>query len=97
MRASLVSTAMRLTVHELTSARDAVADLLEDIGLVNYLYEVEPDGHSDHRWRVKVECETPDGWKMTELRIDRPTLEQSRRGGSIRSTLLQAWRHRLLR
>jgi hypothetical protein len=90
--------AMRLTVEELTNARDAVAELLEELDLANYLYEIEPDGHSDERWRVRVECETPDGWKMTELRIDRPTLEQSRRPGSaIRSSLLEAWGHRLRR
>ena len=89
---------MRLTVEELTGARDAVAELLEEIGLSNYLYEVEPDGHSDARWRVRIECETPDGWKMTELRVDRSTLEQSRRrDAAVRSTLLSAWGNRLRR
>jgi hypothetical protein len=89
---------MRLTVEELTNARDAVADLLEELGLPNYLYEVEPDGHSDVRWRVRIECETPEGWKMTELRVDRPILEQCRlRESAVRRQLLQAWGQRLRR
>jgi hypothetical protein len=89
---------MRLTIEELTNARDTVAGLLEEVGLQNYLYEIEPDGHSDERWRVRVECETRDGWKMTELRVDRSELERSRSPTSAdRTELLQRWGSRLLR
>lgn len=89
---------MRLSIEELTNARETVGGLLEELGFANYLYEVEPDGHSDDRWRVRVECETPGGWKMTELRVDRPVLEESgRRASNARSELLETWGSRLRR
>lgn len=87
---------MRWSIDNFVQAKELVGDVLEELGLENYRFEVEPDDHGSDAWRVRVECQGQEGWKTTELHVDRAALEHSRHPKSeARLELLEAWRARL--
>ncbi len=77
---------MTLSVTQLTQARQAVAQLLEALGLDAYLFEVEP---RDGDWEVKVECAVPDGWESVSLTMAAEDLLRAGEDPSARRALLQ--------
>lgn len=44
---------MTLSIAELARAREATTELLDELGLDAYLFEVEP---RDGQWQLKVDC-----------------------------------------
>ncbi|KPV40261.1 hypothetical protein AN478_09120 [Thiohalorhabdus denitrificans] len=79
---------MRITGDELERARAATENLLEELGVEAYLFQVEPrDGH----WEVGVECAVRQGWQRTVLRAGRERLLESWEQGEIRDALLEEW------
>jgi hypothetical protein len=83
---------MRLSQKELIEARDTVQDLLEQLGLAAYLFEVEP--RVDH-WEVRVECAPDSGWQSSVLNVDEQWLNACRTDSAARDQLLDEWRKRL--
>jgi hypothetical protein len=84
---------MRVSLLELSRAKDAAGALLEQLGLEAYLFEVEP---RDGDWLVRVECAIDEGWQTTSLAVDRGRLLTSPQDGGARAALLREWRARLV-
>jgi len=83
---------MQLTEKHLTEAKETVRDLLEQLGLAEYLFEVEP--HAD-QWHVRVECALNSGWQSSVLSIDDSTLRACRTDRFVRDQMLGMLRKRL--
>lgn len=87
---------MHWSVENLTQAKNAVRDLLEEVVGQDFLFEVEPDPLAPDVWLVRVECQGREGWKVAELRVSRHALERSGRPKSEeRLEIVEAWRSRL--
>ncbi|MEW6764242.1 MAG: hypothetical protein AB1344_00465 [Pseudomonadota bacterium] len=82
---------MTLGMIELARAREGTQAILDALGLSGYLFEVEP---SDKGWRVRVECDTGDGWAMVTLDVDADSLGASRNDDAARDALVETWRPR---
>lgn len=83
---------MILSAAELVAAKEATGALLDELGLSNYLFEVEPQGNV---WRIKVDCATKGGWQSLALTVGKQTLLQSQTDSAARSHLMGVFRQRL--
>jgi len=83
---------MIATARELIEAKEAVAALLDRLGLEAYLFDLEPH---DGRSGVRVECARAGVWQSVTLTVDMQALLESRTDASIRSRLLDDWSKRL--
>lgn len=77
------------SISGFVAAREATERLLHELGLRNYLFDVEP---LDDGWEVRLECQSPEGWKTMRMTIAGQLLEQSRDDSATRSQLLAAFR-----
>jgi len=84
---------MSLSILELARAREITAELLDELGLDAYLFEIEPH---DDQWELKVDCavETAGAWESTTLSVPKEILLASR-DAAIHRRLLAEWRGRL--
>ena len=82
---------MNLTAKNLAEAKETVGDLLEQLGLTAYLFEVEP--YAD-QWKVRVECALDSGWQSSQLTVDDNMLRACRTDRFARDHLLEEWRER---
>ncbi|MFW5920409.1 MAG: hypothetical protein ACOCUS_01115 [Polyangiales bacterium] len=82
----------RWTVESFERATLEVASLLEEVGLSDYRYEVEP---ADHGWRVRVERMSEGCWKSRDLHVSSETLTKARTHPEVRHVVLEQWRERL--
>lgn len=76
---------MPWTTEQVIGAREALARLLQTLGLADYLFAIEPD---DRGYRVRVECRCRDGSHVTSFGIEADALEQSMRTRAARRRLL---------
>lgn len=100
---------MNLTGKNLAEAKETVGNLLEQLGLSAYLFEVEPH---ENFWEVRVECaidsdtqgcvsaaedRTPRaaGWQSSVLNVDDKALHACRTDRHFRDQMLSEWRKRL--
>lgn len=83
---------MALSTIDFVKARDTVAQLLEELALEAYLFEVEP---RNSHWEVKVECAIEEGWETVTLSIPKEVLLASADDKVIRKQVLEEWRARL--
>lgn len=88
MRARTDST---LSIRGFVAARQATEVLLNELGLRNYLFDVEP---LDDGWEVRLECQAGEGWKTMRLTVDGQRLEDSLGDAETRAQLLMAFRER---
>jgi hypothetical protein len=79
---------LAVTGEDLRRAREAAEDLLEEMGLAAYLYEVEP---GEGVWWVRVECAVAEGWQVAELPADHGQLLAAPGDARIREGLLADW------
>jgi len=81
----------QITTRDLAQTKEAVAGLLEQLGLSAYLFEVEPrsDGAP---WQVRIDCQVSGGWQSLSLPIDVDRLLQSATEGPTRDRTLSEWR-----
>ncbi|HKJ71375.1 MAG TPA: hypothetical protein VKA55_06445 [Gammaproteobacteria bacterium] len=79
---------MAVSGDELRRAREAAEDLLEEMGLAAYLYELEP---AEEGWLVRVECAVSDGWQSAELPVAREQLLAVGEDSRVRADLLTDW------
>ena len=73
---------------DMRSARVAVERVLDEIGVDDYVYKVEP---KESGWSVHVECAVEDGWKEVDVPVDPDELRASVHDLRIRSRLRKAW------
>lgn len=83
---------MALSAGQVIGAREAASALLEEVGLDNYLFAVDP---AEDGWEVKVEHPVSDGWASVTLPVDGDLLLASRTDRDARRRLAQCWRARL--
>lgn len=83
---------MVLSGVELSRAREAAGALLEEVGLENFLFSVDP---REEGWEIKVEHPVAEGWERVTIPIDRDLLIASGTDGSARKALADSWRARL--
>lgn len=83
---------MPLSSAELIQAREAAAELLEELGLDAYLFEIEP---RDGQWELRVECAIEEGWETVVLPVPKALLLTGRDDAAARQQLLTDWRERL--
>ncbi len=87
-----IADAMPLAITELSKARDTVADLLDELGLDAYLFEVAP---RDDKWDVKIECAIGQGWETITLSVGKEMLLAISDEPNVRQRLLDEWQTRL--
>lgn len=81
-----------ITTRELARAKEAVALLLEQLGLPNYLFDVEP---RTGPWEVHIDCAADGGWQSLTLTIDMEELLQVAENQTVRLKVLARWRDAL--
>jgi hypothetical protein len=83
---------MALSAGQVIGAREAAFALLEEVGLDNYLFALDP---RDDVWEVKVEHAVQDGWASVTLPVEAELLLATRHDHAARERLARSWRARL--
>lgn len=83
---------MPLSSADLIQAREAAAELLEELRLDAYLFEIEP---RNGQWELRVECAIEEGWETMTLSVPKSLLLAGRDDRAARRRLLTDWRERL--
>lgn len=83
---------MNISTRELIEAKEATADLLDQLGLEAYLFEVEP---REGPWEVRIDCGHSDGWQSVTLAVDVAHLLRCRSDATVRAQVLKDWGERL--
>ena len=85
---------MPLSTSDLARARETAKNILEEMNLDAYLYEVEP--HND-TWELLVECacETNGGWKTVSLQVPKHMLLEGFEDNKVKQDLFQYWKKKL--
>lgn len=83
---------MDLSASNLAEARETVGELLEQLGLTAYLFEVEP--RADH-WEVRVECALDSAWQSSVFTVEDSALRASRTDRLVRDQILGELHKRL--
>lgn len=83
---------MAVSMTELAQAREVVAQVLEELRLDAYLFEVKP--HRQH-WEVVVECAVADGWETCRLSADKEYLLRGTDDAVVHDVLIDSWREAL--
>lgn len=83
---------MDLTAKNLAEAKETVSDLLEQLGLTAYLFEVEPRAE---RWEVRVECALDSAWQSSVFSVEDKALRACRTDRLVRDQILAEMHKRL--
>lgn len=85
---------MSISITELARAREATTELLDELGLDAYLFEVES---GEGQWQVKVDCALDaESWQSIILPAPKEMLLTSARDAAVRERILEDWRGRLV-
>lgn len=85
---------MKVSTTELATARDAAADILAELGLEAYLFDVK---YGDDCWRVYVECamDSATEWESVTVEAPKAMLLAAFSDRAVHRQLLEAWGDRL--
>lgn len=83
---------MAWSASHILSAREAAREVLEEVGLDNYLFTVDP---RETGWELKVEHPVSEGWQTVTLSVERDLLLACRTDRRARRQLAQCWRERI--
>lgn len=83
---------MAWSASHILSAREAAREVLEEVGLDNYLFTLDP---REAGWELKVEHPVSEGWQTVTLSVDRDLLLACRTDRSARRLLAERWRQRM--
>jgi hypothetical protein len=84
---------MTVTSAELIKARELTIELLDEIGLEMYVFEIAP---TDGAWELRLDCGTDGGWTNIHVPVERDLLLASGDDAMARQQLLMDWGQRLL-
>jgi hypothetical protein len=86
---------MPLSMIDLAQARDAMAGLLDEIGLEAYLFDIQP---KNGQWELKVECalEAREGWERIIVAVPGDILLASRHDPAAHEHLAGLLREKLI-
>ncbi|WP_455365099.1 hypothetical protein [Kaarinaea lacus] len=85
---------MSLSTQDLAKARVNASNILEELQLDAYIYEVEP--HDDD-WEIRIECacETNGNWEMISLKVPKDMLLESDHEHIAKASLYAYWKKKL--
>ena len=85
---------MSLSIVELARAREATGELLDELGLEAYLFELDPHGE---QWQLKVDCAigAQGAWESHTLSTPKESLLRSHDDAAMRRRILTEWRGQL--
>lgn len=81
-----------ITTRELAQAKEAVSTLLDQLGVAEYLFEVEP---RNGLWEVRIDCAAEDAWQSLTLAVDVTDLLQVEQNSTVRQELATEWSAKL--
>lgn len=79
---------MEITSDQLQQARDTLAALLEEIGLADYVFDVEP---REGQWGVNIECSAKDSWDTFQLTASAEYIVRGKDDAVLHQFLLDEW------
>lgn len=82
-----------LAPERLIGAREAASSLLDEIGIANYRFDVEPRGQA---FEVLVEHARDGEWHTASIHEDGRALLSALRDPAVRAELRERWRARLV-
>lgn len=85
---------MKWSIDELTDIRALVGELLDEIGLHSYVFDIEQD---ENDWIVAVDFPHHDAWQALSLRVEKETFQDCLTQPKAREALTAAWRSQLER
>ncbi|HKJ77397.1 MAG TPA: hypothetical protein VKA64_09350 [Gammaproteobacteria bacterium] len=83
---------MDVSTVELSRARELVGDVLDEIGIDAYLFDIEP-GEPD--WQVRVECAVEGGWTRHTTVVAKERLLEASEDADARRALREEWERAL--
>lgn len=69
-------------------AREISAQLLDELKLEAWLFEIEPRGE---QWELRVECATDDGWETVTLGVPEHLLQTCCENNEAHQRLIEDW------
>lgn len=84
---------MTVASSELIQARQAISDVLDELGLDAYLFETEP---RESQWELKVECAVEGGWSTYTLQVTEQLLTAGSEDTRAHELLLEQCREVLV-
>jgi hypothetical protein len=83
---------MTLSTIEFAKAREVIKQLLDELKLDAYLFEVEPD---ENTLEIKVECAVEGGWETVTIPAEKVLLLRAIDDIDTYQSLMEQWRGRL--
>lgn len=84
---------MMPSTKELADAREMMCELLDQLPLKTYLFEIELKDSS--QWQVRLDYRAGEQWQSVTLEVGHEQLTASTMPGRVRQELLAAWRKQL--
>lgn len=81
-----------ITTRELAQAKEAVSTLLDQLGVAEYLFQVEP---RNGLWEVCIDCAAEEAWQSLTLTVDVTDLLQVEHNATVRQQLVTEWAAKL--
>lgn len=76
---------MGISTTEMAAARETLNELLDQLGLPAYRFEVHPE---EDGWQLTIECEGASGWLHVLLQLPREQLDMPPNDPEARQRLL---------
>lgn len=83
---------MKLSTQQLAQMREVVSELLDELQIDAYLFEIEP---REELWEIKLECAIDEGWETFSLKAEKNYLLHGFDDAVARDVLLDNWREAL--
>ena len=80
---------MKLSTQQLAQMREVVSELLDELQIEAYLFEIEPQ---QGLWEIKLECAVDEGWETFLLKAQKDYLLHGFDDAVLRDVLLDNWR-----
>lgn len=71
---------MTANTIDLIRAREVIGNVLEQLDVDAYLFEVEPKAE---QWELKVECAIDEGWGSFTLALENPLIKSEAEQGQL--------------
>ena len=79
---------MEITSNQLERARETLSTLLEEIGLTDYVFDIEP---GERRWDVNIECAIDQSWECFHLTADPEYITRGKDDAILHQFLMDEW------
>ena len=83
---------MKLSTQQLAQMREVVSELLDELQIEAYLFEIEP---REELWEIKLECAIDEGWETFSLKAEKDYLLHGFDDAVARDVMLDNWREAL--